>query len=93
MATTFDTLDPQTMTDDQYDTELHALRADRYRLKALPAVPDRWEEQFTADRYSDIYAALPVWERGAWLKKHGFLVHATKHEVTVSLSDQVCNLF
>jgi DNA invertase Pin-like site-specific DNA recombinase len=76
-------LDPHTMTDQEYDTGLHALRGERDRLKALPAVPDRWEEQLTAERYSGIYAALPAYERGGWLKKHGFLVHATKHEVTV----------
>jgi hypothetical protein len=80
-------LDPAAMTDDEYDAELRKLRAERDRLKALPVQPDRLEEQLTGERYCDIYAALPAWERGPWLKKHGFLVHATKHQVTVYQGD------
>jgi hypothetical protein len=61
--------------------------SERDRLKALPAEPDRWDEQLTGELYSGIYQALPVSERGAWLTSHGFLVHATKREVTVIQGD------
>ena len=53
-------LDPDVMTDEQYDAELGRLRAERDRLKALPAQPDRWEEQLTGELYCDLYQALPV---------------------------------
>ncbi len=80
-------LDPDAMSDEQWDEQVRRLRAERDRLKALPAEPDRWEEQLTGDLYSDIYQALPVSERGAWLTSHGFVVHATKKEVSVIQGD------
>jgi DNA invertase Pin-like site-specific DNA recombinase len=80
-------LDPDLMSDEQYDAELRRLRAERDRLKALPAEPDRWEEQLTGELYADIYQALPVSERGAWLTSHGFVIHATKKEVSVIQGD------
>ncbi|MGH3203474.1 MAG: recombinase family protein [Streptosporangiaceae bacterium] len=80
-------LDPDVMTDDQYDEQMRKLRAERDRLKALPAEPDRWEEEFTGELYADIYHDLPVHERGAWLASHGFTVHATKKEVSVIQGD------
>ncbi len=33
------------------------------------------------------YQALPVSERGAWLKSQGFLIYATKKEVSVIQGD------
>ena len=75
------------MSDEQYGAELVWLRAERDRLKVLPAEPDRWDEQLTGELYSDICQALPVSERGAWLTSHGFLIHATKKEVTVIHGD------
>jgi hypothetical protein len=80
-------LDPDVMTDEQYDTELARLRAERDRLKALPAQPDRWDEQLTGELYAGIYQDLPAWERGAWLTSHGFVIHATKKEVSVIQGD------
>jgi hypothetical protein len=80
-------LDPDVMSDEQFDEQVRRLRAERDRLKALPAEPDRWEEQLTGELYADIYQALPVSERGAWLTSHGFLVHATKKEVSVIQGD------
>jgi len=80
-------LDPDVMSDEQFDEQVRKLRAERDRLKALPAEPDRWEEQLTGELYADIYQALPTGERGAWLTSHGFLVHATKTEVSVIQGD------
>jgi len=75
------------MTDGQYDAGLAGLRAGRDRLKALPAEPDRWDGQLTGELYAGIYQGLPAWERGAWLKSHGFVIHATKKEVSVIQGD------
>jgi hypothetical protein len=50
-------------------------------------VPGLGDEQLTGELYSDIYGALPVADRGAWLTSHGFLVHATKKEVSVIQGD------
>jgi hypothetical protein len=76
-------LDPDAMSDEQFDEQVRRLRAERDRLKALPAEPDRWEEQPTGDLYADIYQALPASERGAWLTSHGFVVRAMKKQVSV----------
>jgi hypothetical protein len=80
-------LDPDIMSDEQFDEQVRRLRAERDRLKALPAEPDRWEEQLTGDLYADFYQALPTSERGAWLTSHGFVIHATKKEVSVIQGD------
>jgi len=76
-------LAPDVMLDEQ----VRRLHAERDRLKALPAEPDRWDEQPTGDLYADIYQALPASERGAWLTSHGFVVHATKKQVSVIQGD------
>ena len=52
-------LDPDARFDEQFDEQLRRLRAERDRLKALPAEPNRWDEQPTWDLYADIYQALP----------------------------------
>jgi hypothetical protein len=80
-------LDPDLMSDEQFDEQVRRLRAERDRLKALPAEPDRWDEQLTGDLYADIYQALPASERGAWLTSHGFVIHATKKQVSVIQGD------
>ena len=77
-------LDPDVMDDDEYDAELARLRAERNRLKALSAMPDRWEMTETGELYSDVYAGLSVALRGAWLKAHGFGVQASREAVTVT---------
>jgi hypothetical protein len=71
------------MTGGQYDAELARLRAGRDRLKALPAGPGRRDEQLTGELCAGICQVLPAWERGARLKWHGFVIHATKKEVSV----------
>jgi len=40
-------LDPDAMFDEQFDEQVHRLRAERDWLKALPAEPHRWEGQPT----------------------------------------------
>jgi len=80
-------LDSDAMCDEQFDEHVRRLRAERDRLKALPAEPDRWDEQPTGDLYAGIYQALPVAERGAWLTSHGFVIHATKKQVSVIQGD------
>ena len=42
------------------DEQVRRLRAGRDRLKALPAAPDRWDEQPAEDLCCDIYQALPT---------------------------------
>jgi hypothetical protein len=61
-------LDPDVMSDEEFDEQVRRLRAERDRLKALPAEPDRWDEQPAGDLYVGIYQALPTSERGAWLR-------------------------
>jgi hypothetical protein len=83
-------LDPDAMSDEQWDEQVRRPRAERDRLKALPAEPDRWEEQLTGDLYCGIYQALPASERGAWLTSHGFRVcrgPRTKKQVSVIQGD------
>jgi hypothetical protein len=75
------------MTDEQYDAELARLRAGRDRLKALPAEPDRREEQLTGELYAGIYQVPPAWERGGWLKSHGFVIQCHEEEVSVIQGD------
>ncbi len=62
---------------------MRRLRAERDRLRALSAEPDRWDEQPTGELYADSYQALLASERGAWLTPHGFVVHATKKQVSL----------
>ena len=66
---------------------IHRIPADDQHRRELPAEPDRWDEQLTGDVYADIYQALPASERGAWLTSHGFVVDATKKQVSVIQGD------
>ena len=66
------------MSDEQFDEQVRRLRAERDRLKALPAEPDRWDEQLTGELYCDIYQALPASGRcagqgpmGSWSTRRG----------------------
>jgi hypothetical protein len=76
-------LDPDLMSDERFDEQVRRLRAGRDRLKALPAEPGRRDSLPAGDMYAGIYQALPVAERGAWLASHGFVVHATRKQVSV----------
>ena len=45
-------LDPDVVSDEQFDQQVRRLRAERDRLKALATEPDRWEEQLTGELYA-----------------------------------------
>lgn len=72
------------LSDDEEDARRAELRAERDRLSSLPADDDEWREVETDETYAGVYAALETFERGAWLKQHGFTVRAGKTAVTVS---------
>jgi hypothetical protein len=67
--------------------ERERLWAEEDRLKALPVEDDRWTLTPTGEFYDELYEALNVPERGAWLVTHGFRVYASKTEVTVRQGD------
>ncbi len=71
------------LPDDEHDAELRKLRAERDRVAALPKTEDRVELVETDETYAELWEALPVPERGAWLTSHGFTVLACRAEVTV----------
>ncbi len=76
-------LDPDAMFDEQFDEQLRRLRAERDRLKALPAEPDRWGRAAHLGPVGRHLPGPPPSERGAWLTSHGFVVDATKTQVSV----------
>jgi len=63
---------------------------DDYRTR--PVEDDRWEETPTGELYSDVYAGLPISERGAWLAANGFTVTATKAAATVTRGELTATL-
>jgi DNA invertase Pin-like site-specific DNA recombinase len=73
--------------DDEHEQRLAALVAERKRLKALPAEPDRVVETELDETYADRWAALQPSERGPWLLFHGFRVEASREGVTLSQPD------
>jgi DNA invertase Pin-like site-specific DNA recombinase len=60
----------QGLTEDAEDERRAALRAERKRLRGLPAVPDRWEPRETGETYAGQWAALAPAARRAWLKRY-----------------------
>jgi DNA invertase Pin-like site-specific DNA recombinase len=75
------------LPDDEYDRRLAELRAERDRLRALPAEPDEIREVELDELWSDAWAAVERHDRGAWLIKHGFRVYASKEQVRVVLHE------
>ena len=73
------------LDDDEHDRRLAVLRAQRDAVKAEPVIPDRVERRPTGQKYSVLWAAVPVPERGPWLVGHGFRVTACKTEVAVTM--------
>ena len=53
----------------------------------LAQCPACGEEYASLQRLLNTLDSVPVAERGAWLTSHGFLVHATKKEVSVIQGD------
>ena len=66
------------LTDDEYDSRLARLRAERDRIAALPVTPDRLVERETGETYADKWKRLEGPERGAWLRERGLKIRATK---------------
>jgi DNA invertase Pin-like site-specific DNA recombinase len=69
--------------DPEYDQKLADLRAERARLRDLPAVPDRLDEVPTGETYGQVWKRLSPAERGPWLRKRGHKILATKDRVVV----------
>ena len=82
-------LDPDDLSDEEYDRRLAELRAERDRVEAAEVVPDRVELTATGEVYSELWQQTPVAERGPWLARHGFAVTASKAGVTVVQGDHV----
>lgn len=53
-------LDPEAMSDDEYDTALSALRTERDEYRAMPAVPDTWKWVSTGETYASKWAAADL---------------------------------
>ena len=79
-------LDPDLMSDERFDEQVRRLRAGRDRLKALPAEPGRRDSLPAGDLYAGISKRSP-WPSAAWLASHGFVVHATRKQVSVVQGD------
>ena len=74
------------MFDEQFDEQVRRLR--RTGLARDPVRLARPVGRAARrDLYADIYQALLASERGAWLTSHGFVIHATKKEVSVIQGD------
>ncbi len=66
------------LPDDEYDSELARLRAERDRLRDLPKTDDRIEYTGTGQTHAEQWAALPASERGPWLRAKGIKVYPSK---------------
>jgi DNA invertase Pin-like site-specific DNA recombinase len=66
--------------EDEEDKRRMELRAEKKRLMALPAVPDKWADVEGDMTYAAEWAATPVNGRGAWLAEHGIMVMVAKPE-------------
>jgi DNA invertase Pin-like site-specific DNA recombinase len=62
-------LDPEAMSDAEYDSALAALRQERDSYKSMPAVPDSWDEVPTGETYSGKWARLDRHGRNDWMRE------------------------
>lgn len=85
-------MDPSEMSDDEYDSELKRLRAERDEIKATTPIPDRVDLVPTGDTYAGLWGILGPSERGPWLVSQGFRVMVSKTRVTVSQGDVSASL-
>jgi hypothetical protein len=72
------------LPDDEYDSRLAELRAERDRVNDLPVVPGTVELVPTGETYRELWDAFGDAQRGPWLKSHGFRVTASKTEVKLT---------
>jgi hypothetical protein len=70
---------------EQEDIKRAELRSEYNHIKALPSVPDQWEDIPDGKTYSSVWEGLSIPERGAWLASKGITVFASKQSVTVAL--------
>lgn len=62
-------LDPESMSDDEYDAALSALRAERDQYRTMPSVPDSWDTVDTGETYSEKWAASDLAGKREMLKE------------------------
>jgi DNA invertase Pin-like site-specific DNA recombinase len=66
----------EVITDDEYDAKMRSRRAERARLKALPAEPDRIEEVPTGQTNAEYLADLDIVGKRQWMIVHNITVSA-----------------
>ena len=70
------------LPDVEMDAELARLRAERDRLNGLESVPDRWERRPTGRTYGEVWQALDLAGRRAWLRDTSrFTVYGCRPDV------------
>jgi hypothetical protein len=69
---------------DEEDAERSRLRAEYDRISALPTVPDQVVLVDSGETYAGLWDSMKPRDRGAWLKRQGFTVRASRTAVTVS---------
>jgi hypothetical protein len=73
---------------EEEDRKRALLRAQYDRVASTELVEDRVDLVETDDTYLEVWERLSVPERGSWLVEQGFLVTASREEVTVSQGDR-----
>lgn len=74
-------LDPEAMSDEEYDSALAALRAERDGYKTMPAVADDWKMEPTGETYASKWARLATdMDRNDWLRSEGTKIWARKQD-------------
>jgi hypothetical protein len=71
-------LNPEAMTDDEYDAALAALRAERDKYREMPAVADDWKWEATGETYASKWTASDFAGRREMLKD--MKIRAAKNE-------------
>jgi hypothetical protein len=74
----------QDLPDDEFDSRLTTLRAVRDELAARPVVPDKVIRTSAGYTYAELWASVPVCDRGPWLASHGFRITASRASVALT---------